>query len=158
MAKTGNPFLDGDFTQYSDFKKWSEQFQIPGVDMQSMMEAQRKNFEAITQANRIAIEGAQAMAQRQAEILRTTMEEASKVMSDLAASGTPEERLAKQADVVREAFERAVSNMRELAEMGAKSNSEALELINKRISESLTEIKGTISEMQAEAKKAPAKK
>lgn len=158
MAKTGNPFLDMDFTQYQDFKKWSEQFQIPGLDMQSMMEAQRKNLEAISQANRIAVEGAQALAQRQMEILRSTMEEASKVMSDLAASGTPEERMAKQADVVRDAFERAIANMRELAEMGAKSNTEALDLINKRISEQLEEIKGMISDMQTTAKKAQAQK
>ncbi|SMF46102.1 phasin family protein [Tistlia consotensis] len=154
MTKTGNPFLDMDFTQFSDFKKWSEQFQVPGLDMQAMMEAQRKNLEAIGQANKIAVEGAQALAQRQMEILRSTMEEASKVMSDLAASGTPEERMAKQADVVREAFERAISNMRELAELGAKSNTEALDTINKRISESLDEIKGMISDLQSSAKKA----
>lgn len=154
MAKTGNPFLDMDFTQYSDFKRWSEQFQVPGLDVPSLMEAQRKNLEAISQANRVAIEGAQALAQRQMEILRSTMEEATTVMSDMAASGTPEERLAKQADVVREAFERAIANMRELAEMGAKSNTEALDLINTRISESLTEIKGMISEMETTAKKA----
>lgn len=158
MTKTGNPFLDIDFTQYQDFKKWSEQFQIPGLDMQSMMEAQRKNLEAIGQANRIAIEGAQALAQRQTEILRSTMEEASRVMGDLAASGTPEERMAKQADVIREAFERAIANMRELAEMGAKSNTEALDLINKRISEQLGEIKGMISDLQTTAGKAQAQK
>ncbi|MEX2630722.1 MAG: phasin family protein [Tistlia sp.] len=156
-TKTGNPFLDGDFTQFSDFKKWSEQFQIPGLDMQSLMEAQRKNLEAISQANRIAIEGAQALAQRQMEILRTTMEEASKVMSDLAAAGTPEERMAKQADLVREAFERAIANTRELAEMGAKSNTEALDLINKRVAESLTEVKGMVSELQTAANKAQQK-
>lgn len=154
MTKTGNPFLDMDFTQFSDFKKWSEQFQVPGLDMQAMMEAQRKNLEAIGQANKIAVEGAQALAQRQMEILRSTMEEASKVMGDMAASGTPEERMAKQADVVREAFERAIANMRELAELGAKSNTEALDTINKRISESLTEIKGMISDLQETAKKA----
>lgn len=156
-TKTGNPFLDGDFTQFSDFKKWSEQFQIPGLDMQSLMEAQRKNLEAISQANRIAVEGAQALGQRQMEILRTTMEEASRVMSDLAASGTPEARMAKQADLVRDAFERAIANTRELAEMGAKSNSEALDLINKRISESLTEIKGMIAELQTTAAQAQQK-
>lgn len=150
MAKTTNPFFDVDLTQFADLKKWAGQFQVPGMDMQSLMENQRKNLEAITRANRVAVEGAQALAQRQLEILRTTMEEASRVMGELAASGTPEERMAKQADLVRDAFERAVANMRELAEIGAKSNTEALDLINKRISESLDEIKTTISQMQSD--------
>jgi len=65
-------------------------------------------------------------------------------MSKLAASGAPEEKLATQAEIARRAFETAIANVRELAEMGAKSNNEALEQINSRVSESLEEIREAI--------------
>ena len=98
------------------------------------------------------MEGAQAIARRQTEILRQAMEEASSTMSELAAAGAPEEKLAAQTEITRKAFETAIANMRELAEMGAKSNSEALEQINARVSESLEEIREAIEVAAKQAK------
>lgn len=159
MAKSekttySNPFMEADFQKMMDFSKMAENWQVPGFDPQQVLEAQRKNLEAITNANRVAYEGAQAITQRQTEIFRTTMEEASRVMNEMAAAGAPEDRMAKQAELCRQAFEKAIANMRELAEMGAKSNSEAQELINKRVSESIEEIQSTLQKMSDEAKSA----
>ena len=135
MANQPTPFWE------MDISKMVGDFKLPGVDMESLLAAQRKNIEALTAANRLALEGVQAVAQRQAEILRQTMEETSKMVSDLMAAGTPEDRVAKQADLMKSAFEKALANMRELAEMIAKSNTEAAEVISKRVSENLEEIK-----------------
>ena len=125
-----------------DFSKMMAEFKIPGVDMDAVMNAQRKNIEAVTAANRLAVEGMQAVIQRQTEVLRTTTEELTKMMSDMMSAGTPEDRVSKQADLVKAAFEKTLSNMKEMAEMIAKSNTEAAEVISKRISENLEEIKG----------------
>lgn len=145
MAKTtGNPFLDNDFTELFDPRRYAERMQIPGVDLTSMMEMQRRNLDAIAQYNRVAFEGMQAVAQRQAEVMREAMEEAMRATQDIASSGAPEERAARQAEVMKHAFEGAVKNMRELAEMSAKSQSEAADLVNKRISESLDELRSAI--------------
>jgi phasin family protein len=152
MAKSNNPF-EYDFSGMFDMNKMLEQYKVPGVEMDKMVEAQRKNIEAITAANKLAYEGVQAIAQRQMEILRTSMTEASKTMQDLAAAGTPEDRMAKQAEVMKKAFETALANMKELAEMGAKSNTEAMETINKRVAESLDEVRNAI---QTAAKETPA--
>ena len=135
MSKPGSPMWD------IDVSKMLGDMKLPMVDMDAIMASQRKNIEALTAANRLALEGVQAVAQRQAEILRQTMEETSKMVSDLMAAGTPEDRVAKQADLMKSAFEKALSNMRELAEMIAKSNTEAAEVISKRVSENLEEIK-----------------
>ena len=135
MANQPTPFWE------MDISKMVGDFKLPGVDMESLLAAQRKNIEALTAANRLALEGVQAVAHRQAEILRQTMEETSKMVSDLMAAGTPEDRVAKQADLMKSAFEKALANMRELAEMIAKSNTEAAEVISKRVSENLEEIK-----------------
>ncbi|WP_119165239.1 phasin family protein [Algihabitans albus] len=143
MAKSSNPF-EYDFSAMTDVTKMFEQYKMPGIEMDKLVDAQRKNIEAITSANRLAFEGMQAIMQRQGEILRQSMSEASKVMQDMAAAGTPEDRMAKQADVMKKAFETALSNVKELAEMSAKSNTEAMETINKRVTESLDEVREAV--------------
>jgi len=136
MAKqSAYPFFE------MDVSKMMSEFKVPGVDMEAIMASQRKNIEAVTAANQLAIEGMQAVVRRQAEILRQTMEETGNMMTEVMSAGTPEDRVAKQAELVKVAFEKALANMRELAEMVAKSNSEAANVISKRVSESLEELK-----------------
>ena len=140
-TKTRNPYLDFDFSKFADFGKLSESFKVPGVDAGVMIETQRKNLETITVASQIAYEGVQAIAQRQAEIVRQAMSEAVKATQELSAVGTPQDRLAKQTDLAKQSYETTVANFRELAEINAKSGAEVIELYNKRITEGLDEVK-----------------
>ena len=128
QVKTGNPFLDGNFGEFMDFAKLAGQFKMPGVDSKALIESQRKNVEAVTAANKLALEGFQAVAQRQAEIMRRVMEETTKIVSEMAKPGQPAEKFATQAALVKEAYELSLNSVRELAEMGSKSNAEATEV------------------------------
>ncbi len=135
MAKPAAPFWDMDVT------KMMSEFKIPGVDMDSLLAAQRKNIEALTAANKVAFEGMQAVATRQTEILRQTMEEMSQMMSELMQAGSPEDRVAKQAEFAKSVFEKALANMKEIADMITRANTEAADLINQRVSATLEELK-----------------
>src|SRR5882724_4239739 len=115
MAANRNPFMDMDVT------KLMGEFKMPGVDLHKVVSAQRKNVEALTAANQLAAEGMQAVARRQAEILRTTLEEAGRSMRDLMEHSAPEDRMVKQTEFAKNAFEAALANMRELAEMVTKA-------------------------------------
>lgn len=125
----------------NEFSNMLKQYKLPNVDMDSLVASQKKNLEALTGANRVAFEGMQAVVKRQAEILQETMNEASKAVDQLSKAGSPQDLAAKQAELAKESFERALSNMRQLAEMVAKANQEATNTINARISTSLDEIK-----------------
>ena len=145
MAKeTKNPFLDWDMSKLTDMQKLSEQFAVPGVDAKILVEAQRKNIEALTGANQVVVQGMQAVAKRQSEILAQAMAEVSSAAQQIASAGDPQAMSAKQAELVRQAFEKAIANMRELAEMVTKSNQEAFQLINQRVAESLEELKAAM--------------
>ncbi|MBP2313056.1 phasin family protein [Azospirillum soli] len=148
MAKqsSGNPFLD------FDISKTLGDFKVPGLDVEAIMASQRKNIEAVTAANQLAIEGLQAVLRRQAEILRASVEESSNYVNQVVAAGTPEEKAAKQTELAKAAFEKALANARELAELVAKSNSEAAEILSKRVSESLDEVKAAIAKTQSARK------
>ncbi|MEI8395943.1 MAG: phasin family protein [Rhodospirillaceae bacterium] len=140
MAKpTAYPFFE------MDVSKMLAEFKMPGVDVDAILASQRKNIEAVTAANQLAIEGMQAVVRRQAEILRQTMEETGSILTEVLGAGSPEDKVAKQAELVKSAFEKALGNMKELAEMVAKSNTEAANVISKRVSESLEELKGAMA-------------
>lgn len=129
--------------QFFDFdvSKYLGDLKVPGVDVDSLVSSQRKNIEALTQANKLAYDGIQALVKRQAEILRQTVDEAAQVAKDLAEPGNPADKAAKQTELAKEAFERSLSNLRELSEMVAKANTEAFDLLNKRFTQNLDELR-----------------
>lgn len=138
-----------DVSQFRDMPKWwpdlkATNLNMNGVDVQALMENNKKNFDAITQANQAAIAGMQNILRRQADIFRETMQTAGQLMADALATGTPEEKLARQADIAKTAFTTAARNMEELAEMVTQSQHEALKLINQRVADSLDDLKGAV--------------
>ena len=157
MAKTtGTPFMGNEFTKMfdftkfeADFGKFAQQFKMPKVDGADFLAAQQKNFEAVTAANRIAMEGMQALARRQAEIARSAAEEFGKATRELSDSKSLEDSLTRQTDMVKEAYAKALGNMRELTEMTVKSQSKATDLISARVTEGLEEIKTAITKAAA---------
>lgn len=134
-----NPFKDMDIT------KFMSEMKIPTLSFETLAESQRKNFEAFTAANQSVFEGFQALMQRQAEVLRSTIEEFSNSTSDLMATASPEEKAGKQADLMKRNYEKAIANVREMIDIVAKSNGEALDVINKRVTETLDEVKALVS-------------
>ncbi len=149
-----NPFGDFDFTKMMDpsklmgmmdTSKLMGDLKVPGVDVEAVVASQRRNLEALGEANKLAVEGLQAVAKRQTEIFRQMMEEASQVMREMMAAGSPEDKASRQTELVKEAFTRAISNMRELAEMVSKSQGEAFDVINRRVTDSLDEFKAVIA-------------
>lgn len=134
----------------NEFVKAMTQFRVPTVDVEMMITAQRKNVEAFTAANRLAIEGIQAVMRRQLEIFRQTIEESSRTLRDMATTSAPNDRLSKQVEMLRAAYEQALGNMNELTDMLHKSNAEAAELIRTRVSDALAEVKKTVAKKGTE--------
>ncbi len=140
MMKSANPFAEMDLT------KVMAEFKVPSFDVEALIQAQRKNFEAFVAANQLAVEGIQAVAKRQADIVRETIEELTKASRDLgSATQAPDARMAKQVDLAKASYEKALANLRELSEMMLKSNNDAFGVINKRIAEALDEVKHTVN-------------
>jgi phasin family protein len=116
-------------------------FTFPGLDVESIVASQRKNLEALTQANQLAVDGVQAVARRQVEIAREAVDEVSSLVREWTQPGAPEERIAKNAEYAKQAFEKGVANARELAELVTKANTEAFSVIQKRVAEGFEELR-----------------
>ena len=126
-----------------DFTRLFADLKIPAVpDVETLLSAHRRNLDTLSAANRIALEGAQAVAKRHFEIAQQTMSELSETLRSLAApTEPPQVKAAKQAELLKKAYERTVSNTRELSDLIQRSNGEALDLLNKRFTEALDEVK-----------------
>lgn len=124
-----------------EWGKMFSQVKLPGVpDLETVLAVQRRNIEALTTANRVAMEGAQAVARRNMEIVQSTMADFGESMKSLTTTD-PTARAARQAEMLKSTYERAVSNLRELSDLIQRSNAEAVELLNKRFSEAMDEVK-----------------
>ena len=132
-----NPFMDFDFT------KFTADFKVPGLDVNEVVEYQKKNLEAMTAANKVAFEGVQAVAQRQLELVKAAMDEltaAAKSAHDVSAEN-PVDAAVKGTDTFKKSLSDAQANLKELLEMVHKSQDEAGSILNKRFNEALDELK-----------------
>ena len=127
---------------FVDVTKVMGDFRVPGIDMEAAVASNRKNIEALTQANQLAVEGVQALMRRQVEITRQAMEDFSAMFRDFVQpNGSPEDRFAKQAEYSKHAIEKSLSNAKELTELVTKANTEAFNVISKRVTENLDEVR-----------------
>jgi phasin family protein len=151
MTKNANPFAAFDMSKFAadfdpskmvnEFTKMAGTMDLKTVDVDSIIKSQQKNLEALNAANTAVVEGVKAVAQRQSEIFNTTLADTQVAISKMTDIKSPQDVAAKQAELVKGAFETSLSNMRELADMVAKSNTESAAKINARITESLDEYK-----------------
>ena len=134
-AKTNMPGF-GDIPGMGDLGKMMQQFKLPGIDIAAIVESQKKDMEALAEANRQAYEGIQALARRRNEILMESLTQWQAAMKD----ATGPDALSKQTERARKGVQKAMADMRELAEMEAASRSKAWKVVQDRFQENLVNL------------------
>ncbi|MGH7093853.1 MAG: phasin family protein [Stellaceae bacterium] len=134
MSDTRTGFFDFDAT------KMFAEFPFRPFDVEAVWAAGRRNVEAWSKANRLAVEGAQAMAKRQVEMARQSFDDFSGLMRGLSQPGSAEEKITKHTEFTKHAIEKGVTYGRELATLASKTGTEAADVLHKRASEGLDEI------------------
>ena len=139
MSQT-NPFADV-------FENWTKGFSqftgaMPGFNVDGLMKAGQANIAAITEANRVTLEGIQAVARRQQEMAAAAFSDFQETAKTIGA-GAGADVFAKPVEMARGTFEKSVANMKELAELAGKSQTEAWGIIGRRVQESISEVQAT---------------
>lgn len=155
-------------TKKSFFENWvtpnfSNAFPSPlsgnSFDMREMMDASRKSIQAFSEAQQVAAESMQAIIQRQTEIMSQLVQDQSTVARGILAEGTPEEKVARGAELIRETYEKAYGAAKEVSDIANKSTREACDIINERFSACLEEIQSSAEDAkEKKSKKADGKK
>ena len=152
MAKqASNPFM-------FDAEKMAEMFKVPGMDkwlqqanapFELMMETQRKNFEALVEANKVAASGYQDLYERMVGIFEESLGRAKAQVERVQGQEVSAEAAAKNAEVMKEAFDKALADVRELSEMAQKANAGAFDVIRARTEEAIDEFRGAAEKIAA---------
>lgn len=125
---------------FGDLTKMIEQFKLPGVDTSEIVAARRKDIDALVQANQAAYEGMQALASKQADMLRQAMQDIQAAVTG-AAGGVGVGDPGKQGELARKAYEKVLGDMKDLAEIARKSQADAMASIAERGTQNLEEVK-----------------
>jgi phasin family protein len=129
-------------TDFSEFSKLFADMKLPAMpNMEAFVAASRRNMETLTAANRVALEGAQAVARRHMEIVQQNMADLTEAVRAMSSLEAPQAKAAKQAELLKQAYERAVANMKEIGDLITHSNAEAVKLLNDRFTEAMDEVK-----------------
>ena len=139
MATKKEPAMDMS-NALGDLTKMLEQFKLPGVDTKEIVEARRKDIDALVQANQAIYDGMQAMANKQGELLKKSMEDIQSAMKG-ATGGVGVGDPGKQGELARKAYEKVLGDMKDLAEIARKSQTDAMAKITQRGNEHLDEVK-----------------
>jgi phasin family protein len=137
-TKNANPM---DMTNaFGDLTKMLEQFKVPGVDTKEIVDARRKDIDALVQANQAIYDGMQALANKQGELLKAAMEDIQSAVKG-ASGGVGVGDPGKQGELARKAYEKVLGDMKDLAEIARESQADAMAKITKRGTEHLDEVK-----------------
>jgi phasin family protein len=126
----------GAFPGFEDLTKLIEKFQLPSVDIDALLDWQRRDMEALTEANRQASEGLKALVERRNEILRETLAEWQAAVKD----ATSAEAIAKRTEAAKQGVQKAMANFRELSEMEAQARSNAWKVVQDRMQENMANL------------------
>ena len=133
-------------------RNFGTNFGLPQVDVEQLLETNRKNLEALGESAKVAAGGAQSVAQKQREILEAGLREASALARGYQPMGNAQEILAKQTEFVKKVFDISVQGARDSAELATQSTSEAVKIIHERMKASLEEIRGSVSRQSGQAR------
>src|SRR3954469_22466717 len=129
------------FDKLPAFDAASLAFKLPGFDLNTVVDIQRRNIEAVTAANQTLVQGLQTVAQRQGEIARQSVKHVQDLLSVQPSSASVTETLVKQIDLTKTAYEKTVADARELGDIIVKVGSEAGDILSRRVVASLDEVK-----------------
>ena len=127
-----NSFLDM-------MRKFGTDMKVPKFDLDQLVEAQRKNIEAFTSSVVAMQEGAQAMAQKQREVVESSLREASNLAQDLKSQG--DHNVARQTEFTKKVFDIAVKGAQDTAQLTRVSAGEAAKILQERMRQSLEEVR-----------------
>ena len=123
-------------------------------DPEALMEAQKRNFQALAQAGNIVADGMRSYAERQVAMVRESM---GHLWSELQSVGTKAPTApTDQLDRMRGAFEKVVAQVQELGQHMLEVQSQAMAVLNECASKNLEVLGTTAPELAALQQKAKA--
>jgi len=119
-----------------------EQLKLPGLSVPAVLESRRKDIEALAEANRVALAGAESLAAKQREILQQAVRQLQALVLERKAEAGGD-----LGTLVRKNLADTLGNMRALAELATKSQADAFDVVSARVQQSIEELRALLPRM-----------
>jgi len=129
---------------FSQFAAMFQQYKLPGLDVSAIVDARRKDVEALAEANQVAFGGMQAIQGKQLEILRSALDNFQTVAKQLATS--PAKPGVSPTDVVQNAFHLALADMQDIAQKTQQAQTQAYAIVAKRMEQAANELRASLEQ------------
>jgi phasin family protein len=123
------------------FNSFGQALKVPKMDIEAILEHNRKNLEALQKSASATATGASSIMAKQRDALQQQLKEIAEAAQGYRSVAGAQEAMANQADFVRRSFEEAVKNASEVAQIAQKSGAESIEILRARIRESMDELR-----------------
>jgi phasin family protein len=134
-----------DSNSYLDmFRKFGSDLGLPKLDVEKLLEAQKKNLDALGRSAKVAAQGAQSVAQKQREVLEAGLQEATSLAREYKPLGKIQENLALQTEFAKKVFDIAVKGAQDSTATARQSTTEAVKIIQDRVKESFEEFRNSV--------------
>ncbi len=108
---------------------------LPGMEVQDLVEAQRRGIDALIEAQMITAQDAHAVARKQADIMRETFNRISSLATEVIQAGNPQQTAVVDSKAIQAGLERAFEHMRELMGAMIETNMSVFDVMNSRIAD-----------------------
>jgi len=120
----------------AEFKKLIEQVQWPTIDVAAIVDWQRRDIEALVEANRQAYDGIKAVIDRRNTILQETLAQWQAASKDAVGAQSASQQL----EAARRSVESAVANFQELSQLEAQARINAWNVVQNRMQENMSSL------------------
>ena len=125
-------------------RKFGTDLGLPKLNVDELLQTQKKNIDALGQSAKVAAQGAQSVAQKQREVLEAGLREAATLAREFKPLGKVHENLALQTEFARKVLDIAVKGAQDSASTARQSTTEAVKIIQDRVKESFEEFRSNV--------------
>ena len=123
------------------FKDFGKNLNIPGPDVNEIVDHHRRNIQALQDAASAASAGGQEIMNLQRAQLEEALKDIAEMVQDAMSGGVdPSKMMADQADFAKKSFETTVKNASDVGEVIRGSGEETFNILRARMEESIAEL------------------
>lgn len=113
-----------------------EKLKIPDIDIDTLVDWQRKDLEALVEVHRQAYEGIKALVERRNEILQETLAQWRGALQDT----TGMEEFARQSEAAKRGLQQAIDHFGEISDMEAQLRNDSWKIVQGRLQENMANL------------------
>jgi phasin family protein len=119
------------------------EFRLPELDFAAVLEARRKDLDALVAVNRLQFKGLETVALKHAEVVRHSLQDLHLIIQQLLPRGGSAKR-AHSNKTIEQALQTAFRNVRELADAAQKPQYEVFDIVRRRVEQNIGQLKDLV--------------